>query len=129
MSLGNLNLQLPPQVSNWIKVWELDKPLCDCNVLLLEPLLCCLGHMFWATVMLANTHPRSSVPTNITFLQCVFFFLIMTLWTVHFFESGQIGEISSGSKYYFVHCISTERNFNRNIMNVACVSVRVCVFW
>ncbi len=29
----------------------------DLNVLLLEPLLCCLGHVFWVIVML-ESHPR-----------------------------------------------------------------------
>ncbi len=31
----------------WIKVWRLVRPLQDLNVLLLEPLFCCSGHVFW----------------------------------------------------------------------------------
>ncbi len=51
---GNSNLQLPPQIFYGIKVWRLARPLQDLNVLLLEPLLCCLGCVFWVIVMLEN---------------------------------------------------------------------------
>ena len=40
-----------------IKVWRLARTLHDLNVLLLEPLLCCIDCMFWVLVML-ETHPR-----------------------------------------------------------------------
>ncbi len=56
---GNSNLQLPPQIFYGMKVWRLAKPLKDLNVLLLEPLLCCLGRVFWVIVMLeypSTTH-------------------------------------------------------------------------
>ncbi len=43
LTFVNSNLQLPPQIFNGIKVWRLARPLQDLNVLLLEPLLCCLG--------------------------------------------------------------------------------------
>ncbi len=39
--------------------WRLARPLQDLNVLLLEPLLCCLGCVFWVIVMLeypSTTH-------------------------------------------------------------------------
>ncbi|KAK3526251.1 hypothetical protein QTP70_020399 [Hemibagrus guttatus] len=49
---SNSNLQLPPQIFYGIKVWRLARPLQDLNVLLLEPLLCCLGHVSWVIVML-----------------------------------------------------------------------------
>ncbi len=49
---GNSNLQLPPQILYGIKFWRLDRPLQDFNVLLLEPLLCCFGRVFWVFVML-----------------------------------------------------------------------------
>ncbi len=42
-----------------MKVWRLARPLQDLNVLLLEPLLCCLGRVFWVIVMLeypSTTH-------------------------------------------------------------------------
>ncbi len=35
-----------------MKVWRLARPLQDLIVLLLEPLLCCLGRVFWVIVML-----------------------------------------------------------------------------
>ncbi len=54
LMFGNSNLQFPPQIFYGIKVWRLARPLQDLNVLLLEPLLCCLGHVFWAIVMLEN---------------------------------------------------------------------------
>ncbi len=47
----NSNLQLPPQIFYGIKVCRLAGPLQDLNVLLLEPLLCCLGCVFWVIVM------------------------------------------------------------------------------
>ncbi len=56
---GNSNLQFPPQTFYGIKVWRLARPLQDLNVLLLEPLLCCLGRVFWVIVMLeypSTTH-------------------------------------------------------------------------
>ncbi len=56
---GNSNLQLPPQIFYVIKVCRLAGPLQDLNVLLLEPLLCCLGRVFWVIVMLeypSTTH-------------------------------------------------------------------------
>ncbi len=56
---GNSNLQLPPQIFYGIKVWRLARPLQDLNVLLLEPLLCCLGRVFWVIFMLeypSTTH-------------------------------------------------------------------------
>ncbi len=45
LMFGNSNLQLPPQIFYGIKVWRLARPLQDLNVLLLEPLRCCLGHV------------------------------------------------------------------------------------
>ncbi len=59
LTFGNLNLQLPPQIFYGIKVWRLARPLQDLNVLLLEPLLCCLGLVIWVIVMLeypSTTH-------------------------------------------------------------------------
>ncbi len=53
LTFGNSNLQLPPQI------FRLARPLQDLNVLLLEPLLCCLGCVFWVVVMLeylSTTH-------------------------------------------------------------------------
>ncbi len=50
--IWNSNLQLPPQIFYGIKVWRLAQQLQDLNVLLLEPLLCCLGRVFWVIVML-----------------------------------------------------------------------------
>ncbi len=47
LTFGNSNLQLPPQIFYGIKVWRLARPLQYLNVLLLEPLLCCLGRVFW----------------------------------------------------------------------------------
>ncbi len=55
LTFGKSNLQLPPHIFYGIKVWRLARPLQDLNVLLLEPLLCCLGPSVlghW------NTHPR-----------------------------------------------------------------------
>ncbi len=52
LTFGNLNLQLPPQIFYLIKVWRLARPLQDLNVLLLEPLLCCLGRVLWVIVMM-----------------------------------------------------------------------------
>ncbi len=43
LTFGNSNLQLPPQILYGIKVWRPARPLQDLIVLLLEPLLCCLG--------------------------------------------------------------------------------------
>ncbi len=43
LTFDHSNLQLPPQIFYGIKVWRLARPLQDLNVLLLEPLLCCLG--------------------------------------------------------------------------------------
>ncbi len=51
LTFGNSNLQLPPQI------WRLARPLQDLNVLLLEPLLCCLGRCF-GLLSCWNTHPR-----------------------------------------------------------------------
>ncbi len=59
LTFVNLNLKLPPQIFYGIKVWRLARPLQDLNVLLLEPLLCCLGRLFWVTVLLeypSKTH-------------------------------------------------------------------------
>ncbi len=59
LTFGNSNLQLPPQIFCGIKVWRLARPLQDRNVLLLEPLLCCLDRVFWVIVMLeypSTTH-------------------------------------------------------------------------
>ncbi len=52
LAYGNSTLQLPPQIFYGIKVWRLARPLQDRNVLLLEPLLCCLGFVFWVIVIL-----------------------------------------------------------------------------
>ncbi len=52
LTFGNSTLQLPPQIFCGIKVWRLARPLQDLNVLLLEPILCCLGRVFWVIVML-----------------------------------------------------------------------------
>ncbi len=43
LTFGNSNLQLNSLYG--IKVWRLARPLKDLNVLLLEPLLCCLGRV------------------------------------------------------------------------------------
>ncbi len=59
LTFVNSNLQLPPQIFYGIKVWRLARPLQDLNVLLLEPLLCCFGCVFWVIVMLeypSTTH-------------------------------------------------------------------------
>ncbi len=59
LTFGNTNLQLPPQIFYGIKVRRLARPLQDLNVLLLEPLLCCLGRVFWVIVLLeypSTTH-------------------------------------------------------------------------
>ncbi len=59
LTFGNLNLQLPPQIFYGIKVLRLARSLQDLNVLLLEPLFCCLGCVFWVIVMLeypSTTH-------------------------------------------------------------------------
>ena len=55
LSLGNSKLQLPPQIFYRIKVRRLARALRDLNVLLFEPLLCCLGCMFWVIVMLEDS--------------------------------------------------------------------------
>ncbi len=52
LTFGNSNLQLSPQIFYGMKVFRLVRPLQDLNVLLLEPLLCCLGSVFWVIVML-----------------------------------------------------------------------------
>ncbi len=44
---GNSNLQLTPEIFYGIKVWWLASSLQNLNVLLLQPLLCCLGRVFW----------------------------------------------------------------------------------
>ncbi len=65
LTFGNSNLQLPPQIFYGIMVWRLARPLRDLNVLLLEPLLCCLGHVFWVIVMLeylSTSHNPFSIP-------------------------------------------------------------------
>ena len=54
LSLGNLKLQLPPQIFYGIKVRKLARPLHDLNVLLLKPLLCSHGHMFCVIVVLED---------------------------------------------------------------------------
>ncbi len=59
LTFGSSNLQLPPQIFYGMKIWRLARPLQDLNVLLLEPLLCCLGHVFWVIVILeypSTTH-------------------------------------------------------------------------
>ncbi len=59
LTFGNSILQLPPQIFYGINVWRLALPLQELNVLLLEPLLCCLGRVFWVIVMLeypSTTH-------------------------------------------------------------------------
>ncbi len=58
LTFGNSNLQLPPQIFYGMKIWRLARPLQDLNVLLLEPLLCCLGRVFWVIVMLE--HPSTT---------------------------------------------------------------------
>ncbi len=50
LMVGNSKLQLRPQIFCGIKVWRPVRPLQDLNVLLLDPLLCCLGCVFWAIV-------------------------------------------------------------------------------
>ena len=52
LTFGNSNLMLPPQIFYVINVWRLARQLQDLNVLLLEPLLCCLGRVFWVIAML-----------------------------------------------------------------------------
>ncbi len=56
LMFGNSNLQLPPQIFYGIKVWRLARPLQDLNVLLLEPLLCCLG--CFGSLSCWKYHPR-----------------------------------------------------------------------
>ncbi len=59
LTFGNSNLQLPPQIFYGIEVWRLARPLQDLNVLLLDPLICCLGLVFWVIVLLeypSTTH-------------------------------------------------------------------------
>ncbi len=59
LTFGNSILQLRSQIFYGIKVWRLARPLQELNVLLLEPLLCCLGRVFWVIVMLeypSTTH-------------------------------------------------------------------------
>ncbi|KAK6328012.1 hypothetical protein J4Q44_G00036580, partial [Coregonus suidteri] len=66
---GNSNLQLPPQIFYGIKVWRLARPLQDLNVLLLVPLLCCLGCVFWVIVMLeypSTTHFQEVLTQDLT---------------------------------------------------------------
>ncbi len=57
LTFGNSNLQLPPQIFYGIQVWRLARPLQDLNVLLLEPLLCCLAVCF-GSLSCWNTHSR-----------------------------------------------------------------------
>ncbi len=52
LTFGNSNLQLTPNIFYGIKVWRLARPLQNLNVLILEPLLCCLGRVFWVIVLL-----------------------------------------------------------------------------
>ncbi len=52
LTFGNSNLQLPPQIFYGFMVWRLAKPLLDLNALLVEPLRCCFGHVFWVIVLL-----------------------------------------------------------------------------
>ncbi len=56
LTFGNSNLQLSPQIFYGMKVWRLARPLQDLNVLLLEPLLCCLGSVF-----LGHCHARNTI--------------------------------------------------------------------
>ncbi len=59
MTFGNSNLQLPPPIFYGIEVWRLARPLQDLNELLLDPLICCLGRVFWVIVLLeypSTTH-------------------------------------------------------------------------
>ncbi len=62
LTFGNLNLQLPSQIFYGTKVWRLARPLQDLNLLLLEPLLCCLGRVFWVIVMLELINDPFSMP-------------------------------------------------------------------
>ncbi len=67
LTFGNSNLQLPPQIFYGMKVWRLARPLQDLNVLLLEPLLCCLGRVFWVIVLLeypSTTHFQCPGPDD-----------------------------------------------------------------
>ncbi len=57
LSLGNSKFQLHPQIFYGIKVWRLAG-------LLLEPLLWCLGGMFWVIVMLEDPRHIFSVLTE-----------------------------------------------------------------
>ncbi len=68
LMFGNLNLQLPPQMFYGIMVWRLARPLQDLNVLLLEPLLCCLGLVFWVIVILE--YPSTTLFQCPGWLQC-----------------------------------------------------------
>ncbi len=68
LTFGNSNLQLPPQIFYVIKVWRLARQLQDLNVLLLEPLLCCLGLVFWVIVMLE--YPSTNHFQCPVWLQC-----------------------------------------------------------
>ncbi len=71
LTFDNANLQLPPQMFCRIKVWRFARPLQDLNVLLIEPLLCCI--VFWVIIMLeypSMTHfqcpgPDGTWPTSI----------------------------------------------------------------
>ncbi len=62
LTFGNLNLQLPPQIFYGMKVWRLARTLQDLNVLLLEPLLCCLGRVFWDCHAGIPIHDPFSMP-------------------------------------------------------------------
>ncbi len=52
LMFANSNLQFTPQIFYGIKVWRLAWQLQNLNVLLLKPLLCCLGRVFWVIGML-----------------------------------------------------------------------------
>ncbi len=66
LMISNSNLQLPPQIF----YFRLARPLQDLHVLLLEPLLCCLGRVFWVIVMLkypSMTHYQCPGPIHSPF--------------------------------------------------------------
>ncbi len=62
LTFGNSNLQLPSQFFYGTKVWRLARPLQDLNVLLLKPLCCCLGRVFWVLAHMFSIPLLASMP-------------------------------------------------------------------
>ncbi len=89
LTFVNSILRLPPQIVYGMKVWRLARPLQDLNVLLLEPLLCCLGRVFWVIVMLEypfTTHYQCPGPDGtwsiVSLMQCSDLFVVILSLTV-----------------------------------------------